>query len=87
MNASFAKRIAAELEEIKAAGGQVIVQDEASSVVWGMPGQTAAAGWADGIFPLAEMASEIERRVQASRLGLDWRERVPGERPAVKIHN
>ncbi|HXA83204.1 MAG TPA: chemotaxis response regulator protein-glutamate methylesterase [Methylomirabilota bacterium] len=74
-------------EEIKAAGGQVIVQDEASSVVWGMPGQTAAAGWADGIFPLAEMASEIERRVQASRLGLDWRERVPGERPAVKIHN
>jgi two-component system, chemotaxis family, protein-glutamate methylesterase/glutaminase len=64
-------------EEIKAAGGQVIVQDEASSVVWGMPGQTAAAGWADGIFALAEMAGEIERRVQARRLGVDWKERVP----------
>jgi two-component system chemotaxis response regulator CheB len=74
-------------EEIKAAGGQVIVQDEESSVVWGMPGQTAAAGWADGIFPLAEIAGEIERRVQASRLGLDWRERIPGERPGVKIHS
>jgi two-component system, chemotaxis family, protein-glutamate methylesterase/glutaminase len=74
-------------EEIKAAGGQVIVQDEGSSVVWGMPGQTAAAGWADGIFPLAEMAGEIERRVQASRLGLDWRERIPGERPGAKIHS
>jgi two-component system chemotaxis response regulator CheB len=74
-------------EEIKAAGGQVIVQDEASSVIWGMPGQTAAAGWADGIFSLAEIAGEIERRVQSSRLGLDWRERIPGERPAVKIHS
>jgi two-component system chemotaxis response regulator CheB len=64
-------------EEIKAAGGQVIVQDEETSVVWGMPGQTAAAGWADGIFPLAEIAGEIERRVQSSRLGIDWKERAP----------
>jgi two-component system chemotaxis response regulator CheB len=73
-------------EEIKAAGGQVIVQDEATSVVWGMPGQTAAAGWADGIFPLAEIAGEIERRVQSSRLGLDWKDRVYRENSAVKLH-
>jgi two-component system chemotaxis response regulator CheB len=73
-------------EEIKAAGGQVIVQDEASSVVWGMPGQTAAAGWADGIFPLTEIAEQIERRVQSSRLGLDWKERVQGGSSAVKLH-
>ena len=48
---------------IREAGGQVIVQDEASSVVWGMPGQVAAAGLADGSYPLGEIAEEVERRV------------------------
>jgi len=73
-------------EEVKAAGGQVVVQDEASSVVWGMPGQVVAAGWADGVYPLTEIAGEIERRVQANRLGPDGLERVPGGQPAVKAH-
>ena len=54
-------------QRIRDAGGQVIVQDEESSVVWGMPGQVAAAGLAEGIFPLQEMAGEIKRR--ASRHG------------------
>ena len=40
-------------EYIKEAGGQVIVQDEASSVVWGMPGFVAKAGLADSVLPLA----------------------------------
>jgi two-component system, chemotaxis family, protein-glutamate methylesterase/glutaminase len=47
---------------IREAGGQVIVQDEATSVVWGMPGSVAAAGLAEGIFPLNEIAGELERR-------------------------
>ena len=56
-------------EKIVAAGGKVIVQDEATSVVWGMPGQVVGAGYADGIYPLPEMAKEIERRVsQAGRV-------------------
>jgi two-component system chemotaxis response regulator CheB len=55
-------------ELIREHGGQVLVQDEASSVVWGMPGQVAAAGCADGIFPLDAMALEIERRVRAHRV-------------------
>jgi two-component system chemotaxis response regulator CheB len=54
-------------EVIRQQGGQVLVQDEASSVVWGMPGQVAAAGCADGIFPLEAMALEIERRVKEHR--------------------
>jgi two-component system, chemotaxis family, protein-glutamate methylesterase/glutaminase len=53
---------------IRAAGGQVIVQNEASSVVWGMPGQVVAAGQADGIFSLDELAAEIEKRANWNRL-------------------
>lgn len=54
-------------QHIRERGGQVIVQDEASSVVWGMPGQVAAAGFANGVYPLASMAQEIARRVALKR--------------------
>lgn len=53
--------------DIAAAGGQVIVQDRATSVVWGMPGQVAEAGLADSVLPVAEIGAEIIRRVKASR--------------------
>jgi two-component system chemotaxis response regulator CheB len=53
---------------IHEAGGQIIVQDEASSVVWGMPGNVAMAGLADEVLPLEQLASEIVRRVQFGRL-------------------
>jgi len=55
-------------QRIRDAGGQVIVQDEASSVVWGMPGQVAAAGLAEAVLPLDEIAEEIERRANRNRL-------------------
>jgi len=54
-------------EEIRAVGGQVIVQDEKSSVVWGMPGFVARAGLADKVLPLEHMGSEIVRRVRENR--------------------
>ncbi|MEP6781036.1 MAG: chemotaxis response regulator protein-glutamate methylesterase, partial [Gemmatimonadaceae bacterium] len=38
-------------ELVKEAGGTVIVQDEATSVVWGMPGHVANAGLADAVLP------------------------------------
>ena len=41
------------------AGGAVIVQDEASSVVWGMPGAVANAGLASAILPLDRMAGAV----------------------------
>src|SRR5271156_5552851 len=50
-------------EEIHSLGGQIVAQDEASSVVWGMPGFVARAGLADRIVPLAELGGEIMRRV------------------------
>ena len=48
---------------IRRAGGEIFVQDEASSVVWGMPGAVVAAGAADCVFPLKSLAPEIVRRV------------------------
>jgi two-component system chemotaxis response regulator CheB len=43
----------------------VIAQDEASSVVWGMPGFVARAGLAEKILPLDQICGEILRRVAA----------------------
>jgi two-component system chemotaxis response regulator CheB len=53
---------------IRERGGEVIIQDEASSVVWGMPGLVHAAGQADGVYPLDQLAHEIVRRVSESRV-------------------
>ncbi len=47
---------------IRERGGRVVVQDEATSVVWGMPGYVAQAGLADKIMPLPELGGEIMRR-------------------------
>ena len=52
---------------IREAGGAVIVQDEASSVVWGMPGNVVAANLADRICPLGGIVPEIVRRVSLRR--------------------
>jgi len=48
-------------------GARVIVQDEASSVVWGMPGFVVQSGIADAVVPLAGLAAEIERRLEVGR--------------------
>ena len=56
-------------EAIQAAGGQVLVQDEATSVVWGMPGAVARAGLADKVLPLDQLGPEIVRRVRQGRSG------------------
>jgi two-component system chemotaxis response regulator CheB len=42
---------------IVAAGGRVIVQDEATSVVWDMPGAVAMAGYAEAVKPLRDLSS------------------------------
>ncbi|MFA7431994.1 MAG: chemotaxis-specific protein-glutamate methyltransferase CheB, partial [Rhodospirillaceae bacterium] len=41
------------------AGGTVIAQDEATSVVWGMPGATAQAGVCSAVLPIEEVAPQI----------------------------
>ncbi len=49
-------------EALVEAGGTVIAQDEATSVVWGMPGAVARAGLCTAVLPLDEIAPWIERQ-------------------------
>ena len=53
--------------DIVAAGGSVIAQDEASSVVWGMPGAVANAGICAAILPLAEIGPKLLRMFSGDR--------------------
>ncbi|MGY1630727.1 chemotaxis response regulator protein-glutamate methylesterase [Geodermatophilus sp. SYSU D01186] len=52
---------------IREAGGSVVVQDQATSVVWGMPGAVASAGFADEVLPLDGIAEAIHRRLAPPR--------------------
>jgi two-component system, chemotaxis family, protein-glutamate methylesterase/glutaminase len=54
-------------ENIRDAGGQILAQDEESSVVWGMPGFVANAGLADAVLPLDQIGPEMLRRVTQSQ--------------------
>jgi two-component system chemotaxis response regulator CheB len=54
-------------QDIRDAGGNVIIQDEATSVVWGMPGLVHASGLDDAAYPLDQLADQITRRVLTSR--------------------
>lgn len=46
---------------LKAQGASILAQDEASSVVWGMPGAVVNAGLADCVLPLDRVVPEILR--------------------------
>jgi two-component system chemotaxis response regulator CheB len=50
-------------ELLKAQGASIIAQDEASSVVWGMPGAVTGAGLADQVLPLPQIAAALARLV------------------------
>jgi two-component system, chemotaxis family, protein-glutamate methylesterase/glutaminase len=49
------------VEILKAQGASVLAQDEASSVVWGMPGAVVNAGLADRVLPIEEVVPEVLR--------------------------
>ncbi|MFN3500284.1 MAG: CheB methylesterase domain-containing protein, partial [Pannonibacter indicus] len=49
------------VKTISAGGGSIITQDEASSVVWGMPGAAANTGLCSDILPLMEIGPKIVR--------------------------
>lgn len=64
-------------EAIRDAGGTVLIQDQASSVIWGMPGSVARADLADDTLPLESIASAIVERV--------GRRSTPVTRPASLV--
>jgi two-component system chemotaxis response regulator CheB len=51
------------VQAVKAAGGHVIVQDEATSVIFGMPAEAIKTGSVDEILPLDQISAAIEKRV------------------------
>jgi two-component system chemotaxis response regulator CheB len=53
-------------EEIRKVGGQVMVQDKETSVVWGMPGQVAKSGLANKVLPLKQLTDEILLKISPS---------------------
>jgi two-component system chemotaxis response regulator CheB len=54
-------------KDIVGAGGSVIAQDEASSVVWGMPGAAANAGICSAVLPLGQIAPKLVRLFSGDR--------------------
>jgi two-component system, chemotaxis family, protein-glutamate methylesterase/glutaminase len=53
--------------DIVAHGGSVVAQDEATSVVWGMPGSAANAGVCSAVLPLEQIAPKVVRLFQGDR--------------------
>jgi two-component system chemotaxis response regulator CheB len=47
------------LKEMLDAGSRTIAQDEASSVVWGMPGAAVRMGAAEQVLPLQRIPAEV----------------------------
>ena len=54
-------------KDIVAAGGNVIAQDEATSVVWGMPGAAAQAGICAAVLPLGQIGPKLVRVFSGDR--------------------
>lgn len=53
-------------EVVTAAGGAVVAQDEATSVVWGMPGAVASHGLCSAVLPLQEIGPQVLKLVMRS---------------------
>jgi two-component system, chemotaxis family, protein-glutamate methylesterase/glutaminase len=53
-------------EQLRAAGAEIVAQDQATSVVWGMPGAVVGAGLADAVLPLTEIGGYLTTRLATS---------------------
>ncbi|HSB54583.1 MAG TPA: chemotaxis response regulator protein-glutamate methylesterase [Gemmatimonadales bacterium] len=67
-------------EVMRQAGGTILAQDEATAVVWGMPGAVVSAGLADLVLPLDQVATELVLRAQTGRLA-----KLPAARPSSSL--
>jgi two-component system chemotaxis response regulator CheB len=55
------------LRAVKAAGGYVLAQDEASSIVYGMPGEAVAAGVVDAVLGIDEIAPRLAELITGEK--------------------
>lgn len=51
------------LRHLKREGAYLIAQDEATSVVWGMPGAACATGFVDEVVPLNKIPEAVEKKI------------------------
>jgi two-component system chemotaxis response regulator CheB len=58
---------AAGCEAVSRAGGRFVVQDEDTSVVWGMPGAAAATGLAHEVLPISNIGPWLRRAMEQSQ--------------------
>ncbi len=70
-------------EAIRQCGGVVLAQDEASSVVWGMPGAVARAGIASEVLSIAGLASRVTRACQPAN-GIELHQFAPSPQVGSK---
>ncbi|WP_432978833.1 protein-glutamate methylesterase/protein-glutamine glutaminase [Dactylosporangium sp. CA-233914] len=54
-------------EQLRSAGAEIVAQDEATSVVWGMPGAVTQAGLAHAVLPLGDIANHLISRTAGGR--------------------
>ena len=75
--------------DIVAAGGSVIAQDEATSVVWGMPGAVAHAGVCSAVLPLDQIAAKTRApvfgRAAVTPLDYDYLRKLLKERSGLVL--
>ncbi len=60
---------------VRAAGGAVLAQDQASSAVWGMPGRVVKEGISCATLALPDLAGELIERVSFDRSSPPWPQR------------
>ncbi len=60
-------------QTIIAAGGALVAQDEASSVVWGMPGAVVKAGLAHAVLPLSQMGAKLMGMITGAKVAAEPR--------------
>src|SRR2546429_8169160 len=75
-------------DQLRAAGAEVVAQDQASSVVWGMPGAVVGAGLAHAVLPLAEIGGLVAARGAPPPVGVseggDASASAPGASPFLR---
>jgi two-component system chemotaxis response regulator CheB len=53
-------------KQVVEAGGCALAQDEATSVVWGMPGAIARAGLCHAVLPLPQLGPQVQRMLRGA---------------------